>query len=166
MQLLHVCKAALVAKVAAACTPCALSVCSVLQGGPSWRPAGAVASSCGWGGHAWPALMQEVDLVEQLRLRGLSHAAACAFLDSCPALLLEVGWGWSRQERRRAMFRCVAYGADDACAMLRSAPATAPLCCHAQVFTAGRFDCPGEFEARLVLDSRSGPVPAAHFECA
>ena len=58
------------------------------QGGPSWRPAGAVAARYGW-----PALMQEVDLVAQLRLRGLSHAAACAFLDSCPTLLLEVGWG-------------------------------------------------------------------------
>lgn len=158
---------------ARACAPCALSVCSFLQGGPSWRPAGAVASSCGWGGHAWPALMQEVDLVEQLRLRGLSHAAACAFLDSCPALLLEVGWGRCRRERGHAMFHRVDYGAGgavamlcSACAMLRSAPATAPLCCHAQVFTAGRFDCPGEFEARLVLDSQSGPVPAAHFECA
>lgn len=34
--------------------------------------------------------MQEVDLVAQLQLRGLTPAAACAFLDSCPTLLLEV----------------------------------------------------------------------------
>lgn len=44
-------------------------------------------------------------------------------------------------------------------------PIGSPLPLPVQVYTAGRFDCPGEFEARLVLDSRSGPPPAAHFEC-
>ncbi len=66
---------------------CCVPRTSILQG-PCWRPAGTVASS--WSGHAWPALMQEVDLVAQLQLRGLTPAAACAFLDSCPTLLLEV----------------------------------------------------------------------------
>lgn len=87
------------------------------RAGPSWRPPGAVASS-----YSWTALLQEVDLVEELRLKGLPKEAACAFLDSCPALALEF-------------------------------------------HVAGRFDCHGWFEACLVLDGRSDPVPMERQAC-
>ncbi|KAL4444859.1 hypothetical protein ABPG77_003909 [Micractinium sp. CCAP 211/92] len=43
---------------------------------PVWREAGVLASS-----YTWNGIMQEVDLVDELRLRGLSRSAACAFLD-------------------------------------------------------------------------------------
>lgn len=54
-------------------------------GAPLLFPCGAVASS--WNGSM---LMQEVDLVAALQLRGLTPAAARAFLDSAPALACEV----------------------------------------------------------------------------
>lgn len=51
------------------------------------RPAGAVASSSSRG---LSLLVQQVDLVVELQLRGLPTGTACAALDASPPLLLEV----------------------------------------------------------------------------
>lgn len=110
----------------------------------------------------------------QLHLRGLSQEAACAFLDSCPPLLLEVRvWAVGRAAPRHELpwlkhttkcdcmqQRPLVFNGAASC--ISALPRLSIL--RTQVYTASRFDCPGEFEARLVLDARSGPVPAAHFE--
>ncbi|KAL4425959.1 hypothetical protein ABPG75_009975 [Micractinium tetrahymenae] len=55
------------------------------QAGPVWWQPGVLASS-----YTWNGIMQEVDLVEELQLRGLSRQAACAYLDEgCPTLELK-----------------------------------------------------------------------------
>lgn len=117
------------------------------------RPAGAVASSYGW-----PDLLQEVDLVEALQQRGLSQEAACAFLDSGPTVVFQVGC----QGMQRAVCQAPLHWAGMPSRHSDAWLSPMPL----QVHTAGRFDCVGLWDAGLVLmDRRPPPPPLAPFEC-
>lgn len=62
--------------------------------GRVWHLPLALPGSCMPMPHLHASLLQEVDLVDELRLRGLSRAAACAFLDEGrPTLELSVREG-------------------------------------------------------------------------
>lgn len=81
----------------------------------------------------------------ELERRGVTRAAACAFLDRGPGLALEV-CGWQQPQ-----------GLEPA---TPPSVVTAYVCLYApQVYTAARFDCGGEYEVGLALDGRSDPVP-------
>ncbi len=53
---------------------------------------------------AWCELTQSVDLVRELRGRGLNLSAALALLDASPALRFQVRVGWTRWSKSNRLF--------------------------------------------------------------